>query len=195
MTGENAPYAVYMMLAIVLVASALVSQRIPIGKAARISVAWVAIFAIVFTAFAFKSDFKAFGNRLYAAAFSTPVETVDGELRIPMAEDGHFWVQGLINGKAVRFLVDSGASVTTLSADTARSVGVVPGMQRGVVDTANGRITVALASAERLQIGSVERSAFTVNVSDRDGTDVLGMNFLSTLSGWRVEGDELILRP
>ena len=51
------------------------------------------------------------------------------------------------------------------------------------------------STAERLQLGSIERSDFPVNVSDRDDTNVLGMNFLSSLSGWRVEGHDLVLRP
>jgi predicted aspartyl protease len=32
-----------------------------------------------------------------------------------------------------------------------------------------------------------------VDINDRDETNVLGMNFLSTLSGWRVEGNYLVL--
>jgi len=192
--GGNGPQFTYYVLAIVLVASSLISMRLPIGKAAKMAAAWVLIFVVVFGLFTFKGEFRALGDRLYASAVGAPVES-GGELRLPMAEDGHFWVRGEVNGKSVRFLVDSGASVTTLSADTASAAGVSTSGRRTMVNTANGQIVVALADVDRLSIGSIEREDFPVNVSDRDGTDILGMNFLSSLDGWRVERGELVMRP
>lgn len=195
MSEGSAPYAVYNLLAILMVVSSLVAMRLPLGKAAKMAAAWVLIFAVGFALFTFRSEFKAFGNRLYASAFGEPVALEGGELRIEMAEDGHFWARGEVNDVSVRFLVDSGASITTLSAETAAAAGIVPGRRRQAVNTANGQILVAQAEAARLRIGSIERTDFTVAVSDRDSTDILGMNFLSSLGSWRVEGGELILRP
>ena len=42
----EAPYVVYYLIAAVFVASALVSRRIPMAKAAKMALAWVAIFAV-----------------------------------------------------------------------------------------------------------------------------------------------------
>ena len=64
-----------------------------------------------------------------------------------------------------------------------------------MVNTANGQIVVSQANAGRLDIGPIERIDFPVNVSDRDGTDILGMNFLSSLDSWRVERGDLVMRP
>ena len=195
MNELDGPYAVYMVLAIVLVASALVVRKVPMGQAAKMALAWIAIFAVMFAVFTFRSEFRALGNRLYASAFGEPVALANGEMRIEMAEDGHFWVRGTVNDAKVRFLVDSGATVTTLSATTAKAAGIQPTNRRSVTETANGRIVVAQAFADQLAIGSIERRDFPVNVSDRDGTDILGMNFLSSLSAWRVENGDLVLRP
>ncbi len=96
-------------------------------------------------------------------------------------------------GEPARFLVDSGASVTTISADTARAAGVQPGF-RVPVNTANGRIAMARGRAERFAVRSIERRDFTVHVNGSDATNVLGMNFLSSLRGWSVEGNYLVLR-
>ena len=63
------------------------------------------------------------------------------------------------------------------------------------MDTANGQIVVAQAYAKRLEIGSIERTDFPVHVTNRDGVDILGMNFLSSLDSWRVEGRDLVMRP
>ena len=195
MSDQSGPQLVYYVLAIVLVASSLIGMRLSIGKAAKMALAWVAIFAVGFSLFTFRSEFSALGDRLYASAIGAPVELEGGEQRIDMAEDGHFWVTGKLNGERVRFLVDSGASVTTLSAKTAAEAGIVPTRRRSAVDTANGQIVVAQAYAKRLEIGSIERTDFPVHVTNRDGVDILGMNFLSSLDSWRVEGRDLVMRP
>ena len=192
--SDTGPSTVYYILAIILVASSLVGMRLPIAKVAKMSLAWVAIFAGVFILFSFRSEFTSLGHRLYASAVGTPFES-GGELRIAMAEDGHFWVRGNVNGESVRFLIDSGASVTTLSAETARDAGVAATSRRTVVNTANGRVIMSRAYIDRLEVGSIERSAFSVDINAQDDTNILGMNFLSSLNGWRVERNDLVLRP
>ena len=192
--SDNGPSMVFYILAIVLVASSLVGMRLPIAKAAKMLLGWLAIFGVAFVLFSFRSEFSAVGQRLYASAFGTPVES-GGELRISMAEDGHFWVRGSVNGESVRFLVDSGASVTTVSAETARKAAIVPTSRKSVVNTANGRVIMSRAYADRLEVGSIERREFPIDINEGDDTNILGMNFLSSLSGWRVERGDLVLRP
>ena len=64
-----------------------------------------------------------------------------------------------------------------------------------LVDTANGIIRVERGRASRFEIGGIERRDFRVYVSDAPGdTNVLGMNFLSTLKRWGVEGPWLVLQ-
>ena len=57
------------------------------------ALAWVAIFAAGFVLFTFRDDFGWVAQRLKAEAVGTPVEQ-GRETRIPMAIDGHFWVEG-----------------------------------------------------------------------------------------------------
>ena len=125
------------------------------------------------------------------------VVAVGEELRIRKSLDGHFWVQGELNGHRVRFLVDSGATITSISTETARRAEISPsaGMP-ALVQTANGVVPVRRARAERLQVGTIERRNLAVHVSEAFGPmNVLGMNFLSSLSSWGVEGQWLVLRP
>src|SRR5205085_10572360 len=117
------------------------------------------------------------------------------EVRIPVADDGHFWVDGTVNGLHARFLVDSGASTSTISAETAKAAGVSTTGRTIYVDTANGRSPMLQAYADKLAVGTIERSDFPIDVNARDRTNVLGMNFLSSLRGWGVEGHDLVLRP
>jgi aspartyl protease family protein len=115
-------------------------------------------------------------------------------VRVPVAEDGHFYVNAKLNGREVRFMVDSGASVTTISRSEAMAAGIEIGSRRAIVNTANGPTSVSQSSADRLEVGSIERSDFPVDVSDQEGLNLLGMNFLRSLRGWRVEGNYLVLQ-
>src|SRR4051812_9134399 len=119
----NSPQVFYYAMGVLLVLSSLLATRLPLSKALRMGLAWVGIFAGFFILFAFRGEFQNFGQRLKAEALGTPA-TEGGELRIPMAEDGHFWVEVSVNGKSARFLIDSGASVTTISSDLAGAAGV-----------------------------------------------------------------------
>ena len=194
MTDENSPYILYYALAAMLVASSLFARRIPMGKALKMALAWIGIFGVFFILFAFRSEFAGLGNRLKAEAFGTPIQ--DGQaLRIPIADDGHFYVDAVINGHDVRLMVDSGASVTTVSRSVAQESGINVTSMKTMVNTANGRTMVAKGYADSLEIGSIRRSDFSLDVSDQEDVNLLGMNFLSSLSGWRVEGNYLVLQP
>ncbi|MGP1283092.1 MAG: TIGR02281 family clan AA aspartic protease [Parasphingopyxis sp.] len=188
---------VWAVVMLVIVVSALASRRIPLGQAAKMAVGWIAIFAIGLTIYAFRNDIKAFGQRIWYEI--DPPETVaDGEtLRIRKSADGHFWVNVRINGNEERFLVDSGATVTALSVGAATRSGVEPGGGFPMIlNTANGAISADRATAETLIVGTIRRDDMPVVIAEEfGGTNVLGMNFLSSLSGWSVEGDWLILEP
>ena len=108
------------------------------------------------------------------------------------------WARAEVNGKPVTFLVDSGASVIGLSTDTARGIGIDVDKLRydGVVQTANGSMPVARVRLDRVQVGPIVRDNLTAFVAPGIGdTNVLGMNFLNSLSAWRVEDGWLILKP
>lgn len=195
--GDQAVSFLYLIGVLVLVVSALMVRRIPIAQGLKMFAGWVLIFLAVFVAFTLKDDFLALGKRVLAEAGGQgQVAAVGKELRIRKSMDGHFWVDGEINGKNVRFLVDSGATVTSISARTAARTDVVTGGFPVMVNTANGVVQARRGRAERFEIGGIERRDFAVHVSEAFGdTDVLGMNFLSSLSAWGVEGQWLVLKP
>ncbi|MBN8500435.1 MAG: TIGR02281 family clan AA aspartic protease [Sphingomonadales bacterium] len=121
------------------------------------------------------------------------------ETIIPMASDGHFWVTALVNGKPLDFLIDTGATYTGIGRTTARNLGITPDPRELPLEleTANGVITARLGTVETLRFGNIAISGLQVAVPDQtsDDTQVIGMNLLSQLGSWRVEGDKLILVP
>ena len=126
---------------------------------------------------------------------STQQVVQGGEMRIAMAEDGHFWVEAQLNGRTVRFLVDSGATVTTIGRDTAQAAGIAPDGRASPVSTANGVVLMDRGRAERLQLGPIERTDFPLFIARDDTINVIGMNFLTSLTRWSVEGRTLVLQP
>ena len=189
----DTPSVVYYLLALLLVGSSLIGIRQPIAKTAKMALAWVAIFGALFVLFAFRDELSSVGKRLQAEA--TGAAIADGEeLRVPIAGDGHFWVRAKVNGHEARFLVDSGASITTISSGTAKAAGV-RGTARDVIGTANGPAPVTRARADRFEVGHIDRNGLALFINERDQTNVIGMNFLSSLDSWRVEGSYLVLQP
>ena len=93
-----------------------------------------------------------------------------------------------------RGLAPAASSPLSGSRETAQSAGLPMNGRRWVVETANGAAPIIQASADRLEVGSISRADFPIDINDGDQTNVLGMNFLSSLSGWRVEGNYLVLR-
>jgi aspartyl protease family protein len=196
--GDQALTFIYLVGCLVLVASALLVRRIPIGQGLKMFAGWVLIFTAAFVAFTLKDDFIALGKRVVAEVKGEgEIVRVGKEMRIRKSLDGHFWINARLNGARVHFLVDSGATVTSISADTARRAHIDSDDGFPVlVDTANGTVTARRARAERLVVGTIERRNMAVEVSDSFGDmNVLGMNFLSSLSGWSVQGQWLVLKP
>jgi aspartyl protease family protein len=193
MTNDLMLGTVYIVMALVLVVSALMSRREPLAKMATMALAWIAIFAAGFVIFTFRDDLGWVVKRLRSEATGAPVQE-GREIRIPMAIDGHFWVDAKINGEDVKFLVDSGATMTTIGSKTAERVGVAnSGARDQLVRTGAGIIRVSSARADSLDIGTIHRSDIAMHITDDDELNVLGMNFLSSLSRWGVEGRWLVL--
>ena len=195
MTNDLMLGGVYILMAVMLVLGSLMARREPAAKMLTMALAWVAIFAAGFVLFTFRDDFGWVAQRLRAEATGEPVEQ-GSQIRIPMAIDGHFWVDGRLNGQRVKFLVDSGATMTTIGRDTANRTGIeVSPTPDQMVRTGNGLVKVSSGRARSLQIGSIERRDVGVHVADNDDLNVLGMNFLSSLERWGVEGRWLVLVP
>ena len=193
MTNDLMLGGVYILMAMMLVLGALMTRREPALRMIKIALAWVVIFGAGFILFTFRDNLDLVGQRLKAEAVGTPVQQ-GVETRIPMAIDGHFWVSGKVNVRPVKFLVDSGATMTTIDRAEAQAAGVQISQRRDQhVRTGNGIIRVSTGRADELQVGGITRRDVGLQIAENDNLNVLGMNFLSSLSRWSVEGRWLVL--
>lgn len=127
------------------------------------------------------------------------VSVAGGETIVPLDPSGHYWVKAELNGKDVDFLIDTGATYTSISPETARMSGITidPVRMPIVLNTANGPINGRFAIAPSLHFGSIDAQNLDVVIGPelKDQTNVIGMNLLSRLKGWRTEGGKLVLTP
>jgi aspartyl protease family protein len=128
-----------------------------------------------------------------------PQQVVEGrETRVPMARDGHFWLRAQVNGVPARFLVDTGATLTAVSAETAERAGLAP-RRAGIpirMQTANGMVDAQLTEIDDLRFGNVAAHGIDAIIAPGLGpTNVIGMNLLSRLASWRVEDNVMIIVP
>lgn len=183
------------ILLLLLPLSSLVARRLPISQVARMALAWVAIFGglLLIATLATRSGYTP--ARIADSLGLSDQSVRGGTVAIPKSADGHFWTTVQIGKVSRRMLIDSGATVTSISPETAEAAGIDPtGDQFGtIINTANGPAIARRAVAPTVTLGPIEARNLDVLVGRNFGDGMIGMNFLSRLKSWRVEGDEMIL--
>ncbi len=184
---------------IVLIGAGLVfSPRLNLKGALKYIVIWGLIGLAVFTAYAFRGEFAQIGTRISGELLpSQAVETGQGEISIRRRSDGHFHLSADVNGTSIRFLVDTGASVVTLSRQDAERTGFrVKDLEfTQQYQTANGTAWGARIRLDRISAGPIQVEDVRAAVLDSEiGSSLLGLSFLDKLSEVSVQGDTMTLR-
>lgn len=207
MNMDQAMSGLWILCAIVLVGSALMARRMPMNGLLRMALLWIAIFGGLFGLFTLGQRHGLFPAHLAidggepgdGPPADMPRALASGAaLRIPVAPDGHYWVEATVNGAPARFLIDSGASITALSLNSARAAGLnfdlnAPGVP---MFTANGRVDAKRSAISTLALGPIRISDLDVVVSASFGeVNVIGMNMLSRLKSWGVQDGQMVLTP
>jgi aspartyl protease family protein len=124
-----------------------------------------------------------------------PVGSGPARAVLTLDPSGHFLTPGNINGIAVRFLVDTGASMISLGASDARRLGIDASKgQRGVAHTANGQTPVTRVKLDIVRVGDIVLNNVDALVHQQDMPVVLlGMSFLNRMEMQR-DGDTMTLK-
>lgn len=190
MDGETLARVGY--LAIILVALGgwvIVEFRKRMGQALRMALAWGLIFVGMMAGYGLWTDIR---------QDMLPIQEVaaDGAVEVPRAADGHYYLTLMINGTAVPFMVDTGASGMVLAARDAERLGLDPASLRfmGEATTANGVVRTARVTLPVVELGQFRNEGFVAFVTEGAlEQSLLGMDYLGQ---FRMEfaGGKLILR-
>jgi aspartyl protease family protein len=141
---------------------------------------------------------RAHGAAAQAAVAVVEPEGAQGGASISKAADGHYWTQADVDGHAVTFLVDTGATAVALTAQDASRMGIDVGHLDYAykVATANGearaaRITLASVAVAGARVNDVEAYVLDHGLS----TSLLGMTYLGRLSAFEATPTSMVLRP
>jgi aspartyl protease family protein len=119
-----------------------------------------------------------------------------GPVLVQRGEGGHFFVEGTVNDRPVRFVVDTGATGVALTRADAERAGVVfdPNRFGPVGRGASGPVRGELVTVNKVAVGG--KAAFDVaGVVLEDGLPIslLGQSYLARLRSVRIEGDTMTL--
>ncbi len=124
---------------------------------------------------------------------SAPAPTFngDGSMEILRQANGHFYVPGTLDAIPVTFMVDTGASVTSITGDLARQAGI-RNCKEVQFRTANGAANGCIALVPRMTLGNFTVENITVAVMDNLDSNLLGTNVLRNFEISQNEGSMLI---
>ena len=194
---ENTINILYLVLMIALIASSCLITRMPLSRMLRDALHWLAIILLIALGYSYRADLV--GSRLYGALTPSTVRvTAEGALRIFRAQDGHFHIEGEINGDLEPFLIDTGASDIVLTQVAAQAAGLNPKNLNysRTYSTANGIVRGAPVTLKSLTIGKLnfENIPASVNQGQLEES-LLGMTFLNQFKSYKVEDNQLTLTP
>jgi clan AA aspartic protease (TIGR02281 family) len=109
---------------------------------------------------------------------------------------GHFYLDAEVNGTPVHFLVDTGATLVSLSPQDARAIGLAPEELNfsAVMSTANGTARAAPLQLRSLRLGQLEVEDVPAVVMEQPmGVSLLGLSFLNRLQGYSIRDGRLTL--
>ncbi len=120
-----------------------------------------------------------------------------GRIEVPRSVDGHYYLTVSVNGKPIRFVVDTGATDIVLTRSDAKRAGISENDLKfvGSASTANGVVRTAPVRLDSFAIGPIEdhRVRAWVNEGDLD-TSLLGMTYLQRFETVSFSGGKLILQ-
>jgi aspartyl protease family protein len=121
----------------------------------------------------------------------------DGAAQIVKAADGHFWAEAKVDGRAVRFLIDTGATAVALSQTDAKRLGIdTKALDYSYkVMTASGQTRAASVKLASVSVaGAQVRDVEALVVEKGLETSLLGMSYLGRLSSFQATPRALVLR-
>ncbi len=188
--GDEFGRLIYLVLLVAVIGgSFLLSNRQSMGKMAQQASIWGLILVGMAAGYGLWSDIRGAEPR-------QAVVTEAGQIEVPRARDGHYYLTLQINGEPVEFMVDTGATDVVLSRPDAERVGIETDTlaYTGEARTANGAVRTARVRLEDVQVAGFDEGGMVAWVNDGDmDISLLGMSYLRQFSRMEFVGNKLVL--
>jgi aspartyl protease family protein len=136
---------------------------------------------------------------MIAAAPTPKIDTTHhgADIVLTRAQDGHFYADGLVNGTAVRFMIDTGATKTALSPQDAQAIGITLSdadfTQQG--RGAGGALALMPVMLDRVVVaGADAQNVDAVVVKSGLHVSLLGQSWLKRFDSINIQADTMVLR-
>jgi aspartyl protease family protein len=186
-----------------VIGAGILASRRHFGDMARNLALWLLVVLLLVAGYQYRYELQDVANRVTVGLVpGSPLSVTDsaGQSTVTLEKlpNGHFETRLSIDGKAVRMLVDTGATSTVLTASDAERVGFDAAKLSYTIpiSTANGTATAARVIAGEIRLGAITRRNVPLLVAAPGMLEqsLLGMNFIGSLSGFDMRGDRMILR-
>lgn len=119
-----------------------------------------------------------------------------GRIEVPIAFDGHFYLDLEVNQEHVEFVIDTGATDVVLSMQDAAKLGLNTDTLAftNIARTANGEVKTAPAVLERIEVGGIIDFdvPVVVNGGEMDAS-LLGMRYLQRFDRIEISDGMMVL--
>jgi len=162
----------------------------------KYGVIWIGLGALLIAGYSLREGFGILGSRMAAELMPGHAVEPPGTVVIRAQSDGHFHLRAIVDGTALPFLVDTGATPIVLSPDAAQRMGVdLTKLSFSVkTRTANGIGRAAPISLKEFRIGPISIRNIPALVNQAPMSEsLLGVSFLSQLKSYAVAGETLTL--
>jgi aspartyl protease family protein len=195
--GEEVRFVRLVLLAAVVIVGAAASRQRLSVMAVQFG-AWAALMVLIVAGYAYRFEFSDLGHRIMGELTPTRGRTLDADsISFARAADRQFWIDATVDGGAIRFLVDTGASGVVLTKADAQRLGFRLDDLRftHTFRTANGTTRGASVHLDRVVIGPLVFDNVEAWVNEGDlGDSLLGISLLERLGSVEIRNDTLTIR-
>lgn len=195
LTTDQSANLAYDFLLLALIGAGLIGHIVSNpGQALRNLAGWVIIFGILAIGYSVWNGNGRLAREINPAAG----EIADNAITFRADKSGHYYVRADVNGTAVNFMIDTGATHVVFNKADAEKIGYnLDGLTFNLpASTANGIVYSAQVKIASMVVGPIRAENIDgfVNQGELD-VSLLGMSFLNRLSGYEVRDGLLTLYP
>lgn len=192
MDTNSTMHFAYLVLLLIAVGGWIFTQgRKHWGRLAQNFAAWVLIFVGVIAVVGLWGDIR-------QTMLPSQAVLQGGEISVPRAPDGHYYLTLEVNGEPLRFMVDTGASDIVLTKKDAQTLGLDPAglVYSSRALSANGEVGIAPVVLDSVALGPVRSEGVRAMVNGGEmRQSLLGMRYLQGFSKLEIGDGSLVLTP